>query len=729
MTVNSAELPGHGLSTNDAAAGDSIKVSVRFRPLNRVESKKERDPAWRVFGDGGDGDDDENGKIPNTVVQKKGEQILGQSLFAFDAAFDPSHTTEEVYDGVCRQVVCGALEGVNGTIFAYGQTGSGKTFTMQGAGAGEGGGDGDGIIQMAAKQLFMHVESQPGREFLVRTSFIEIYNENMMDLLHSDERNNGGGSESGSRTNHGVKGRGSDTHPLTVREDPNRGGVYVNCQEVIATNLDSLMETLRDGEKNRTVAATGMNEQSSRSHALFRITLESRVRRRDSANSSETSQSTEDDSDDDYDDRAVLVSTLNLVDLAGSESVRHSGATGQRQREGGMINQSLLTLSQVIYSLSLPPSKRPRHINYRDSKLTRILQPSLSGNSRMAVLCCASLSPLYMEETRSTLKFASRAKMVHLKAVKNEVLDDRALIRTLQKQLAEAKKALALAEVREEKGLPQASDLAPTTASKEVTSSTMAPKDPVDGSTKDHSVKAEQERLRRLKSMILSGGTFFGGEGQKNLRQKAKRSYSHRGIFMNSTTIGSPPAFLDAGSVEPKDDAKLPDVKRQKLHKMHSVGTLQIAHHNDAEVLLQIYESDEESVDDGPGPTPPRPLLTGEKEVPLPSLPQMKKSSSSPTDIFREALSSKSGLVSSLESQLQSAHDRAELLQSLLETALTKETEVHSQLESALIREKKANELADAKIKRAHFFYHVLFVISASALLFFMENIVQYNRG
>ena len=132
---------------------------------------------------------------------------------------------------------------------------------------------------------------------------------------------------------------------------------------------------------------------------------------------------------------AVRVSNLSLVDLAGSESVRHTGATGDRQKEGGIINQSLLTLSRVIGSLG----QNATHVNFRDSKLTRILQPSLSGNARMAIICCATPSELYLEETRSTLQFASRAKLVKTRAQVNEVMDDRSLIKTLQRELKEAR--------------------------------------------------------------------------------------------------------------------------------------------------------------------------------------------------------------------------------------------------------------------------------------------------
>lgn len=131
----------------------------------------------------------------------------------------------------------------------------------------------------------------------------------------------------------------------------------------------------------------------------------------------------------------MLVASLNLVDLAGSESVRHTGATGQRAKEGGKINQSLLSLSRVIHALSQPGT----HVSYRDSKLTRLLQPSLSGNAKMAVVCCVTPSEKYIEETRSTLQFASRAKLVKTHATVNEVVDDATKLKRLKKELEQLK--------------------------------------------------------------------------------------------------------------------------------------------------------------------------------------------------------------------------------------------------------------------------------------------------
>lgn len=137
-------------------------------------------------------------------------------------------------------------------------------------------------------------------------------------------------------------------------------------------------------------------------------------------------------------DGAVLVATLNLVDLAGSESVKHTGAVGQRAKEGGKINQSLLSLSRVIVALATPG----QHVGYRDSKLTRLLQPSLSGNAKMSIVCCITPADRYLEETRSTLQFASRAKLVETHATVNEVLDDSAVIRRLKKEVDDLKSKL-----------------------------------------------------------------------------------------------------------------------------------------------------------------------------------------------------------------------------------------------------------------------------------------------
>ena len=235
--------------------------------------------------------------------------------------------------------------------------------------------------------IFKAIEHDDNRDFLLRVSFIEIYNEETRDLLNQSA-------------------------PLNIREDPKKG-VYVDAKETIVTSFEQVLNVLEAGEKIRHVGSTSMNERSSRSHTIFRITLESRMKNEDGDAIADARAPAA--------DSIVRVSTLNLVDLAGSESVRLTGASGERQKEGGKINQSLLTLSRVIHSLGEASTTNGFvHVNYRDSKLTRILQPNLSGNARIAVICCATPSELYLEETRSTLQFAARAKLVKTRAKVSE---------------------------------------------------------------------------------------------------------------------------------------------------------------------------------------------------------------------------------------------------------------------------------------------------------------------
>jgi centromeric protein E len=279
-----------------------------MRPLNTKETKAAR--VWRVL--------QKYNSITQTTSEGKPlpERVTGRTFFTFDKTFGEKSTTREVYNEIAQGIVESVVNGLNGTIFAYGQTSSGKTHTMQGSGTIEDGqGTGGGVVHMAARDIFSLINNDPERVFLLRVSFIEIYNEEVRDLLVS----------------------GNDK-VLKIREDNTRG-VFVDATENIVTDFQSLLSTLFAGEKHRAFASTGMNERSSRSHTIFRITVESRRRKQNDANSDDDSSVDSDDDDDDEGDGAVRVSTLNLVDLAGSESVRHTGATGDRLKEGAKINQ------------------------------------------------------------------------------------------------------------------------------------------------------------------------------------------------------------------------------------------------------------------------------------------------------------------------------------------------------------------------------------------------------
>ncbi|CAM9487970.1 unnamed protein product, partial [Sphacelaria rigidula] len=367
----------------------NVTVAIRLRPLNDREKAGNQGTIWRC--------------VPshNSVTQTTPEgnplpDAKGSTFFTYDRIFDERSSTQEVYDGVARGLVNSVIRGLNSTIFAYGQTSSGKTFTMQG---GDNTYDSPGIVQMATRDLFSRMEETRDRVFLMRASYLEIYQEDIRDLLVPDPT----------------------VSKLQVREDP-RKGVYIDAHEEVLGDFDHVLRVLAHGEQRRHVGCTEMNSRSSRSHTIFRLVVESQQQYVPGIHASEEDV-----------DPAVFVATLNLVDLAGSESVRHTGATGLRQKEGGNINRSLLTLSQVIQKLSQGGTS---HVNYRDSKLTRILQPSLSGNASMAIICCATPAEGFLEETRSTFQFASRAKQIKTRAVVNEVLDDKAQLRRMSKELA-----------------------------------------------------------------------------------------------------------------------------------------------------------------------------------------------------------------------------------------------------------------------------------------------------
>lgn len=289
-----------------------------MRPLNNNEGNYRR--IWKVLP--------KYHSVAQTTVEGKPlpDRVMGRNFFTFDKTFAEDSTTEQVYVNVAKPIVMSACSGLNGTIFAYGQTSSGKTFTMQGSGTiqqGSSSGGTGGIVHMAAADIFHHIQSHPNRIFLVRASFLEIYNEEVRDLLSDSNKT------------------------LSIREDPRRG-VFVQSKEEIVTNMDALLELLFKGDKSRAFASTAMNERSSRSHTIFRITVESREKTT-TAQEQDYRGNEEDDRDDDSQAEsggAVMVSTLNLVDLAGSESVRHTGATGDRQVEGGMINKRCVQMMQ-----------------------------------------------------------------------------------------------------------------------------------------------------------------------------------------------------------------------------------------------------------------------------------------------------------------------------------------------------------------------------------------------
>ncbi|PWA83303.1 kinesin motor domain-containing protein [Artemisia annua] len=281
------------------------------------------------------------------------------------------------------------MEGVNGTIFAYGVTSSGKTHTMHGDQRSP------GIIPLAVKDAFSIIQETPNREFLLRVSYLEIYNEVVNDLLNPAGQN------------------------LRIREDNQRAFVEGIKEEVVLSPAH-VLSLIAAGEEHRHVGSTNYNLLSSRSHTIFTLTIES-------SPCGETGEG-----------EAVNFSQLNLIDLAGSESSK-AETTGVRQKEGSFINKSLLTLGTVISKLT---DGKASHIPYRDSKLTRLLQSSLSGHGRVSLICTVTPSSSNSEETHNTLKFAHRAKHIEIQAAQNKIVDEKSLIKKYQNEIRSLKEEL-----------------------------------------------------------------------------------------------------------------------------------------------------------------------------------------------------------------------------------------------------------------------------------------------
>ncbi|KAI8449826.1 kinesin motor domain-containing protein, partial [Phakopsora pachyrhizi] len=285
--------------------------------------------------------------------------------FCLDKVFDPYSSTDDLFRDKVQSIVRACvLDGYNATVFAYGQTGSGKTFTMMGSTNGTDDEERGVIFPRAVNEVFRVISTDDEREYLLRVSYLEIYNEVLKDLLCPDPNS-------------------MSSNKLTIHEN-NQGRVYVNgLREEVVSHPVQVLEALARGEKSRHVGATDWNERSSRSHTVFSMTVESRVKSGYKGARHNCTQ----------------ISQLNLIDLAGSES---AASSHERRKEGAFINRSLLALSTVISKLS----KNEQHIPYRDSKLTRLLQTSLGGNAKVVVICAVSACADSVVETLSTLRLA-----------------------------------------------------------------------------------------------------------------------------------------------------------------------------------------------------------------------------------------------------------------------------------------------------------------------------------
>ncbi|XP_067325832.1 chromosome-associated kinesin KIF4-like isoform X2 [Anolis sagrei] len=345
--------------SKDEDKGIPVKVALRCRPLVPKEIS-------------------EGCHVCLSFVPGEQQVILGKDKpFTYDYVFDPSTEQEEVFNTCIVPLIKGIFKGYNATVLAYGQTGSGKTYSMGGAYIASQENDPIvGVIPRVIKLLFQEIQAKTDWDFSLKVSYLEIYNEDILDLLSP------------------AKDR---TSQISIREDPKEGIKIVGLTAYEVTNAQETISCLEQGNNSRTVAATAMNTQSSRSHAIFTMCIEQK---------SKTDMNTS------------FHCKLHLVDLAGSERQKKTKAEGDRLREGININKGLLCLGNVISALG-DETKKGSFVPYRDSKLTRLLQDSLGGNSHTLMIACVSPADSNMEETLNTLRYADRARKIKNKPIVN----------------------------------------------------------------------------------------------------------------------------------------------------------------------------------------------------------------------------------------------------------------------------------------------------------------------
>ncbi|XP_066530622.1 kinesin family member 3Cb isoform X2 [Hoplias malabaricus] len=361
---------------------EAVKVVVRCRPINKKEEAMSSEKIVEV--------DVKLGQV--NVHNPKAPGALVKS-FTFDAVYDMASKQSDLYDYSCKPLIDSVLLGFNGTIFAYGQTGTGKTYTMQGQPTDP---EKRGVIPNSFQQVFTHISRSQNQQYLVRVSYLEIYQDEIRDLLCKD-----------------------NNKKLELKENPELGVYVKDLSSVVTKNIKEIEHVMNLGNQSRSVGFTKMNERSSRSHAVFVITIEC----------SEVGADGEEH---------IRVGKLNMVDLAGSERQSKTGAQGRRFKEAAKINLSLSALGNVISALV---DGKSSHVPYRDSKLTRLLQDSLGGNSKTVMVATIGPTSCHYEETLTTLRFANRAKNIRNRPKINEDPKD-ALLREFQEEIARLKAQL-----------------------------------------------------------------------------------------------------------------------------------------------------------------------------------------------------------------------------------------------------------------------------------------------
>ncbi|TRZ06187.1 hypothetical protein HGM15179_020919, partial [Zosterops borbonicus] len=338
--------------------GIPVRVALRCRPLVPKETG-------------------EGCQMCLSFVPGEPQVVVGNDkAFTYDYVFDPSVEQEEVFNTAVSPLVRGIFKGYNATVLAYGQTGSGKTYSMGSTyTASQEHEPSVGVIPRVIKLLFEEKQQRQDWDFVLKVSYLEIYNEDILDLLCSSR----------------------ERSQISIREDPKEGIKIVGLTEKNVTCAQETVSCLEQGNNSRTVGSTAMNSQSSRSHAIFTICIDQKKKN---------------------DKNCSFHCKLHLVDLAGSERQKKTKAEGDRLKEGININRGLLCLGNVISALG-DENKKGGFVPYRDSKLTRLLQDSLGGNSHTLMIACVSPADSNLEETLNTLRYADRARKIKNKPIVN----------------------------------------------------------------------------------------------------------------------------------------------------------------------------------------------------------------------------------------------------------------------------------------------------------------------
>ncbi|XP_046380211.1 kinesin-II 95 kDa subunit-like [Haliotis rufescens] len=438
--------------------GECVKVVVRCRPMNEKETASGFSRVVNM--------DVNRGVID--LRSTKGSTTEPPKTFTFDSVYDWNSKQRDLYDETFHDLVESVLQGFNGTIFAYGQTGTGKTFTMQGV---KNDPEMRGVIPNSFEHIFQHISRSQNQQYLVRASYLEIYQEEVRDLLSKDQ-----------------------SKRLDLKERPDTGVYVKDLSSFVTKSVKEIEHVMNVGNQNRSVGATNMNEHSSRSHAIFIVTVECSELGVDGENH-------------------IRVGKLNMVDLAGSERQAKTGATGDRLKEATKINLSLSALGNVISALV---DGKCSHIPYRDSKLTRLLQDSLGGNARTVMVANIGPASYNYDESITTLRYANRAKNIKNIPKINEDPKD-ALLREFQEEIARLKNQL------DSKGGPKKKKKKRVRRDRNGEIIEVSDDDDEDEGDEEDDVEsymeAQQEKLESEKKAILNDQSIMAEEKERILHE------------------------------------------------------------------------------------------------------------------------------------------------------------------------------------------------------------------